>query len=937
MATIFCCATDAQVDPTQEGQVQDTSVIAEAATARPEHDHLVSEPVLSMEPAGIQEPANVVEDRAHLKVVGGLAEEASAANSNLEKDAQGDLPKENVLEESQKVIEEAPAAAPVPEKEVRKELLEDNIIGKPFATEKTNVFGIEEASKALDDADRQALAKAVFEDLKWQNGLKHLAERRNFDREAAQKILREGALAFGLWQLSDAEIEGLVNQMVAPSKAQEVSPGLSHWMKEHAQRLGNTTTTMTKGHARKIADDHVRGVLHTKLSEAEIKAYKTKLHDSHLHVGDWKAGLASADTVSGAKFTMCILVFIASNAYAIKVVTSMYKDIFKVFGWPIYIARAGGMGAALWTAILYLTMSRSLLTQISRCVRSGGIIMAYLDAHKDLHILAGKAMFVTAVLHVAAHLMGTVPGMLSRPLPEINALLGCANPDTTPDFINVDLAWLKWPMCPLQRTPDSVTEILFTTMPGLTGVLLVLLLVGTMYTARQAGRAKQFELFWYFHNFNIASWPVLLFLHGSQAWVGLGLPLVVLTSSLPIVTYTVDRIKRFLRSSFSEIQILGATVRPGPGGGAHGALTYLHLSKPRVLWHFQTGMYGFLNIPEIARFQWHPFTICSGADDETVNFLIAGVGDWTRALAKRCLDANAGVTSFPRIGLDGPFTAPTQSALSKKILVAVGAGVGITPFLSLLSSLTMSLGDGDTEKVPLVEAHFYWSTRSADEFLFGRRLFAKIAETPHLRDRIFLHLHVTSKAPDKDPAAYLFREALRRQNKVDFEAFSKAFKDSDHLDTHQLPLQLPWAWINGSKQDALWVRHVLVAPEEIEEKHQHTRWIQKRSSQPGETVGAVSIPLRDVQGQFDKQVSEDITQVIKTMMPLVFGRPDMAQEIYAIGQSRPGVDVDVYACGNAALVDDLHQVVGLCNQNARDHALTGVKPQKFRFHFERFG
>merc|ERR1712151_294311 len=116
----------------------------------------------------------------------------------------------------------------------------------------------------------------------------------------------------------------------------------------------------------------------------------------------------------------------------------------------------------------------------------------------------------------------------------------------------------------------------------------------------------------------------------------------------------------------------------------------------------------------------------------------------------------------------------TQSALQKRVIVAVGAGVGITPFLSLMSSIVPLLEDEDpSNDPPLKEAHFFWMTRSMDEFLFGRKHFSKILRLPHLRDRVFLHLHVTGQPAEKDATAYLFREALRRQSEIDRNEFQK--------------------------------------------------------------------------------------------------------------------------------------------------------------------
>merc|ERR1719440_1537953 len=102
------------------------------------------------------------------------------------------------------------------------------------------------------------------------------------------------------------------------------------------------------------------------------------------------------------------------------------------------------MGAACWTAILYATMARSTLTWLATIVPATERWLTFFDAHKDLHVLAGFAMAGTAAEHVVAHCIGTIPGLLSASLDEVNGLLGCANVDTTSGFIPADLSALHW-------------------------------------------------------------------------------------------------------------------------------------------------------------------------------------------------------------------------------------------------------------------------------------------------------------------------------------------------------------------------------------------------------------------------------------------------------------------------------------------------------------
>ena len=305
----------------------------------------------------------------------------------------------------------------------------------------------------------------------------------------------------------------------------------------------------------------------------------------------------------------------------------------------------------------------------------------------------------------------------------------------------------------------TFTEAAFLTMPGLTGVLLTLVLVALALTSQPKFRALRFEIFSKIHTVGIVTWPILLFLHGSQGWVGIGIPLVLVVCGLPILLYVSARLARLLRYYLNSVRVLRAVVRPGPGKTeAEGALVQLELSRPRCLWRWKghAGMYAFICMPEYALWQWHPMTITSGSEDSTVNFLVAGIGDWTQELAKRCLSGR-----LPRLALDGPFTAPTQSALDKRVLVAVGAGVGVTPFISLLSTLVSELVS-ESKQHRLVEAHFYWMTRDPMEFVFAWQILRKWLRHDILQSKIFIHLYTTAPTPGQNLPAFLFHEAVKR-------------------------------------------------------------------------------------------------------------------------------------------------------------------------------
>jgi len=609
------------------------------------------------------------------------------------------------------------------------------------------------------------------------------------------------------------------------------------------------------------------------------------------------------------------------------------------------------MMAACWTGILYWTMAREFLSGLYRCTRGRSVLVAPLDGHKDLHIMSGMALCATAVEHTVAHMIGTVPGIMkAEDASKLNEVVGCANKNTTSGYITgADLSFLQWPSCPFETVPRTIEEVLFKTVPGLTGILLLGLLYAIYKTGRDERRKTHFDLFWYVHNVGIILWPVLLFIHGTNGWIGVGFPLVAFTAFLPIALYAWNRVCRGLRYYLfvgKAVKIIHARVRPGKGGGPDGALTYLRISPPPYLWNFKPGMYAFICMPQYAPLQWHPFTICSGKDDPTVDFLIAGVGDWTRELARCCLETKEKNSPLPMVALDGPYMAPTQSALTKKVLVAVGAGVGITPFLSLMSTIiaqldedgdlsTMdNLGQGHGKFARLIEVHFYWMTRNADEFLFAKKLISRIMTHRNLLDRVFVHLHVTGKAPEKHASGHVFREALKRQSEVDRVVFKELLKERG-LQKVVGP-SLPMCWVNGASQDIMWTTNLALPSNRLrvetatngQEKmvYDHTEEASAAGSAESEPGVEASLSM----------VSSDGDDFY--MVPIIFGRPDFATEIRSIGKARPGYNVHLYACANDTVVQGLQDVADVCSLHAEaDTQANGTAPQKYILHYERFG
>lgn len=112
-------------------------------------------------------------------------------------------------------------------------------------------------------------------------------------------------------------------------------------------------------------------------------------------------------------------------------------------------------------------------------------------------------------------------------------------------------------------------------------------------------------------------------------------------------------------------------------------------------------------MPDISRFQWHPFTV-STCIHNRLQLHIKADGKWTKqlhALAVSCKETagTAGDDTRVRIciGIDGPFGAPAQKFYTYDKAIIIGAGIGVTPFSAILTDIEENFrARGDPWQLP---------------------------------------------------------------------------------------------------------------------------------------------------------------------------------------------------------------------------------------------
>jgi predicted ferric reductase/mono/diheme cytochrome c family protein len=133
----------------------------------------------------------------------------------------------------------------------------------------------------------------------------------------------------------------------------------------------------------------------------------------------------------------------------------------------------------------------------------------------------------------------------------------------------------------------------------------------------------------------------------------------------------------------------------------------LELSMEHQVFSFRAGEVGN---------QFHPFSITSAPGERTLMITVKAVGDYTRALRRLEVGADAVV--------EGPYGSFSHQNVPRPRQLWIAGGIGVTPFLS------MARGLGDHDRVDI---DFYYCVERTEEAHFLEELHAIAARRPGFR------------------------------------------------------------------------------------------------------------------------------------------------------------------------------------------------------------
>ncbi|KAL6650777.1 hypothetical protein ACP70R_009702 [Stipagrostis hirtigluma subsp. patula] len=235
-------------------------------------------------------------------------------------------------------------------------------------------------------------------------------------------------------------------------------------------------------------------------------------------------------------------------------------------------------------------------------------------------------------------------------------------------------------------------EIGVANLPGVISLAAGLLM---WVTSLHPVRKRFFELFFYTHQLYVVFVVFLAFHVGD---------FIFSISAGAIFLFMLDRFLRFWQSR-AKVDIISAACRPC-------GTVELVFSKPAIpstMDSCSTGLrynalsFIFIQVRELSFLQWHPFSVSSSPMDGRyhMSVLIKVLGTWTdklRSIITDVQDQNRSDSESQsgRITacVEGPYGHESPYHLMYENLILVAGGIGISPFLAILSDIIHRIEEG---------------------------------------------------------------------------------------------------------------------------------------------------------------------------------------------------------------------------------------------------
>lgn len=433
----------------------------------------------------------------------------------------------------------------------------------------------------------------------------------------------------------------------------------------------------------------------------------------------------------------------ASVNYALKDNLQIARD---TFGFTFTVARAAALVLHLDVALILFPVCRTLIS-LARQTPLNGIIQ--FDKNITFHKVTAWSIVFWSWVHTIAHWNNFAQAAARNNL----GFYG---------FLLANLA----------------------SGPGWTGYVMLTALMGMAFTSMEKPRRANYERFWYTHHMFIIFfffWSI----HGAFCMIQPDFaPFCVATGASAIgvfwqywmyggFAYLAERIAREVRGKHRTYI---SKVIQHPSNVCEIQIKKEH-TKTRA------GQYIFFCCPAVSLWQYHPFTLTSAPEEDYISIHMRVVGDFTKAVSKalgcdferkgpgdkKDTSQVVGVDGdkqgvdpalrrvLPRVYVDGPFGSASEDVFKYEVSVLVGAGIGVTPFASILKTIWYRM-NYPKKRTRLSKVYFFWICRDFGSFEWFRSLLLAI-EAQDVDNKIEIHTYLTAKIKADDATNIMINDA----------------------------------------------------------------------------------------------------------------------------------------------------------------------------------
>uniref|UniRef100_A0A8I5R1S0 NADPH oxidase 2 n=1 Tax=Papio anubis TaxID=9555 RepID=A0A8I5R1S0_PAPAN len=408
----------------------------------------------------------------------------------------------------------------------------------------------------------------------------------------------------------------------------------------------------------------------------------------------------------------------------------------KLLGSALALARAPAACLNFNCMLILLPVCRNLLSFLrgsSACCSTR--VRRQLDRNLTFHKMVAWMIALHTAIHTIAHLFNVEWCVNARVgnSDAYSVALSALGDRQNESYLNFARDRIK--------NPEGGLYLAVTRVAGITGVVITLCLILIITSSTKTIRRSYFEVFWYTHHLFVIFF-IGLAIHGVERivrgqtaeslvkhrpevceqkiseWGKIeACPIPQFAGNPPMTwkwivgpmfLYLCERLVRFWRSQ-QKVVITKVVTHP---------FKTIELQMKKKGFKMEVGQYIFVKCPKVSKLEWHPFTLTSAPEEDFFSIHIRIVGDWTEGLFNACgcdKQEFQDAWKLPKIAVDGPFGTASEDVFSYEVVMLVGAGIGVTPFASILKSVWYKYCNNATN-LRLKKIYFYWLCRDTHAF-----------------------------------------------------------------------------------------------------------------------------------------------------------------------------------------------------------------------------